>query len=315
VKQRTLGRTGLTVSALALGTVELGIEYGIALPGESGRPSQDEANRLVHAAIDGGINLIDTARAYGESESVLGIALQGRRDKVVLATKVGTELPDRSVPQGDDLRKLMETSLDTSLRNLQTDYVDIWQIHNVTQPLLDQVDILAEVFDKARQAGKIRSTGGSTYGTEMPLKSIEANVFDMLQVTYSVLDQRLVDEVFPAAKAANIGIIVRSILLKGVLTSRGDYLPDNLAVLRDRSREFRRLISEARLNASAVQAAIAFGLGNEYIDSVLVGLRSLEELHEALGAADLELSKELWSAMAALRLDDEDLLNPSTWGF
>lgn len=315
MKQRTLGRTGLTVSALALGTVELGIEYGIALPGESGRPSQDEANRLVHAAIDGGINLIDTARAYGESESVLGIALQGRRDKVVLATKVGTELPDRSVPQGDDLRKLMETSLDTSLRNLQTDYVDIWQIHNVTQPLLDQVDILAEVFDKARQAGKIRSTGGSTYGTEMPLKSIEANVFDMLQVTYSVLDQRLVDEVFPAAKAANIGIIVRSILLKGVLTSRGDYLPDNLAVLRDRSREFRRLISEARLNASAVQAAIAFGLGNEYIDSVLVGLRSLEELHEALGAADLELSKELWSAMAALRLDDEDLLNPSTWGF
>lgn len=316
MKQRTLGRTGLQVSALALGTVELGIEYGIVMPGESGRPALEESIRLVHAAIDGGINLIDTARTYGESEAVLGQALRGRRSQVVLATKVTTHnAADGKTLRGQELRERMVTSLDTSLRMLETDYVDIWQIHNVDSVLLEEREIVAEVFEAARKAGKIRATGGSTYGAEMPLRAIESNLFDMLQVTYSVLDQRLVDKVLPTAAENNIGILVRSILLKGVLTSRGDYLPDHLAELRNRSREFRKLIADARINASAVQAAIAFGLAQPHIDSVLVGLRSLEELHEALGAAELELPEALVAKMAELRLDDEDLLNPSTWGF
>jgi aryl-alcohol dehydrogenase-like predicted oxidoreductase len=102
---RRLGRTGLQVSALALGTVELGLEYGIAMPGELGRPSEAEASRLVHAAIDNGINLVDTARSYGESEAVLGRILRGRRDQVVLATKVRTQMDDGSTPQGTELRR------------------------------------------------------------------------------------------------------------------------------------------------------------------------------------------------------------------
>jgi aryl-alcohol dehydrogenase-like predicted oxidoreductase len=314
VDYRVLGRTGLRVSALALGTVELGLDYGIALPGEFGRPAESEAVRLVHAALDAGINLLDTARAYGESEAVLGRALRGRREQAVLATKVRTTRDDGTTPGGDELRRLMEQSLDTSLRLLQTDYVDIWQIHNVDDALLARLDVVAEVFAVARRMGKLRAAGGSTYGASAPLAALETGLFDMLQVTYSVLDQRLADRVLPMAAERGVGVVVRSILLKGALTARGDYLPDRLAALRERSRQFRGLVDESGLGIAPAQAAIAFGLAHPQIDAVLVGVRSEHELDEALGAADVQLPEALLEQLRALRLDDAELLNPATWG-
>jgi aryl-alcohol dehydrogenase-like predicted oxidoreductase len=290
------------------------MDYGIAAPGEYGRPAEVEAIGLVHAALDAGITLIDTARAYGESEAVLGRALRGRREQVVLATKTRTQREDGTTPGGLELRRMMEQSLETSLRLLQTDYVDIWQVHNVDAALLDQRDVVAEAFDWARRGGKARAVGGSTYGADMPLAAIELGLFDMLQVTYSVLDQRLAGQVFPAAAEKNIGILVRSILLKGALTARGDHLPERLAALRERSRAFRELVAESGLGASPVQAAIAFGLAQPRIHSVLVGLRSEWELREALGALAVELSRELVERLYDLRLDDGQLLNPATWG-
>ncbi|HEX5690781.1 MAG TPA: aldo/keto reductase, partial [Roseiflexaceae bacterium] len=311
---RTLGRSGLRVSALALGTVELGLDYGIAAPGEFGRPSEAEAIQLVHAALDSGITLIDTARAYGESEAVLGRALRGRRDQVVLASKTRTLRDDGSPPDAAELRQIMERSLETSLKLLQTDYLDIWQIHNVDEHVLAQREMIAEVFGAAKHAGKVRAVGGSTYGAELPLAALETDLFDMLQVTYSVLDQRLADQVLPLAAERNVGVMVRSILLKGALTTRGDFLPDRLAALRERSRQFRALVTESGVGASPVQAAIAFGLAHPQIQAVLVGVRSARELHEALGALLVELPDAFVEQLHALRLDDPDLLNPATWG-
>lgn len=311
---RTLGRSGLRVSALALGTVELGLEYGITLPGEAARPAEAEGVRLVHAALDAGITLIDTARAYGASEEVLGVALRGRRHEVVLATKVRTQRPDGGAPAGDELRHLMRASLEQSLRALQTDYVDLWQIHNVDEALLAQRDAVADAFARARADGLVRAVGGSTYGVEAPLAALESGLFDVLQVTYSVLDQRLEERVFPAAAAANVGLVVRSVLLKGVLTARGDYLPEHLGPLRERSRAFRELVAARGRGLTPVQAAIAFALGNPRIGSTLVGVRSEEELREALDAVGRPLDPALRDELAALRLDDPDLLNPSTWG-
>ncbi len=311
---RRLGRTGLQVSALALGTVELGLDYGIAVPGEFGRPTEAAAIRLVHSALDSGINLIDTARAYGESETVLGHALRGRRGAAVLATKVRTQLADGSTPHGAELRRLLADELDTSLRLLQTDYIDIWQIHNVDQALLDRQDIVAEAFTNARRSGKVRFVGGSTYGVDMPLRALESELFDMLQVTYSVLDQRLADQIMPAAAKCDVGIIVRSILLKGALTDRGDYLPDHLATLRDRSRRFRDVVTACGLPITPVQAAIAFGLAYPNLHAVLIGVRSEQELREAVAAAAIQLPQDLLVQLSALRLDDADLLDPSTWG-
>ena len=311
---RRLGRTDLRVSALALGTVELGMDYGIEVPGQFGRPTEAEAIRLVHAAIDAGINLIDTARVYGTSEAVLGRALRDRREQAVLATKVRTQQDDGTTPTGDDLRRHMHASLEASLEQLQTDYVDIWQIHNIDTALLAQIDLVAEVFAEVRRAGKVRWVGGSAYGSAIPLAALETGVFDVLQVTYSVLDQRLADRVFPMAAGQDVGIIARSVLLKGVLTGRGEYLPPHLEELRVRSRQFRGLIDRSGLGLSPAQAAIAFALAHPHISSVLVGVRSRAELREDLQAVDITLPSDLLERLYALRLDDDRLLNPSTWG-
>ncbi|MEM7035094.1 MAG: aldo/keto reductase [Chloroflexota bacterium] len=313
MKYRTLGRTKLQVSALALGTVELGMDYGIEVDGNYGKPSTNDAIRLVHAALDRGINFIDTARAYGESEAVLGQALQGKRDQVVLATKVVTHNTDGAVLTGATLQQQMWASLETSLKMLQTDYVDLWQIHNVDAALLKQQDSIRTVFEQAQQKGYVRAVGGSTYGVSAPQQAIEQDLFDTLQVTYSVLDQRLADHVFDLAKTKNIGIIVRSVLLQGVLTERADHLPDHLSLLKERSRQFRKLVLDATPNLKPAQLAIAFGLAHPDIASVLVGVRTEAELREDIQALQAELPDELLAQLYQLRLDDDALLNPGTW--
>lgn len=311
---RRLGRTNLSVSALALGTVELGMDYGINAPGHFGRPDETAAIRLVHAALDAGINFIDTARAYGESETVLGKALHGRRNQVVLATKVGTHLPDGSLPTGEALRQRMLASLETSLQQLQTDSVDLWQIHNVDAAVLAQQETVAAIFAEARHSGKVRWTGGSFYGANLPVAALSTDLFDVMQVTYSVFDQRITDQLLPLAQAQQVGVVVRSVLLKGALTERADYLPDQLEPLRARSRHFRQLIADAGLPLSSAQVALAFGLAHPQISSVLVGVRSEQELHDDLVAVETSLPAALLAQLQALRLDEEDLLNPGKWG-
>lgn len=269
----------------------------------------------MHAAFDAGLNLIDTAPAYGESEAVLGRALRQaqRREHVILATKVGLQ-----GLRGEALRRQMLTSLETSLQTLQTDYLDIWQIHNLDAPLLEQLETIAGVFAEARGRGLVRWVGASTYGVEMPLAALETGLFDTLQVTYSVLDQRLADRVFPLAAERNVGLIVRSVLLQGALTGRGDYLPDHLEPLRARSRRFRQVVVRLRLTKSGLglspaQVALAFGLAHPHPGAVLVGVRTGQELSEDLQALSVTLPADLLAELYALRLDDDDLLNPGAW--
>ena len=314
MEQRILGRTGLSVSALALGTVELGMDYGIQAPGHFGRPSVDESRRLVHAALDNGVNFIDTARDYGESEAVLGRALSGRRHEVVIATKANPAPIEGEVPTGDALADQLLATLETSLRQLRTDYVDLWMMHSMTPELMAQNEALASAFDRAKSAGKIRSSGASFYGETLPLSGVESGLFDAIQVTYSVLDQRIEDQLLPAAQAHNVGVMVRSVLLKGALTDRADHLPPHLHELTARSQQFRQLVATSGTGLSAAQIAVAFGLTQPQISAVLIGVRTQKELEENLQAADASLSSELYEQLQSLRLDDEDLLNPGTWG-
>lgn len=311
---RRLGRTNLNVSALALGTVELGLDYGIAVPGDYGKPDERDAINLVHAALDTGINLIDTARAYGASEEILGRALTGRRDQAILATKVSTQGPGGAALDAGELARAMQTSLDTSLRALATDYVDIWQIHNVDDATLAHADIVAEIFARNRAAGKVRFTGGSFYGAELPRRALAHDLFDVMQITYSILDQRLADHFFAEAQTADVGIMARSVLLKGALTPRAEHLPDHLSPLRLRYRALAALIGAAGLTATAPQVAIAYALAQPAIHAVLIGVRTVDELRQNLDALTVTLSPDLIVQLNVLRLDDPGLLNPATWG-
>lgn len=311
---RTLGRTGLRVSALALGTVELGLDYGIHAPGAEGRPTEAQAVRLVHAALDAGINFLDTARAYGESERILGHALAGRWDDVVLATKVDPRAPAGVQWTDAELRQHMEAQLATSLRLLRTDHVDVWMLHSVDEALLARADLLADIFAAARRRGQIGWSGASFYGTALPEAALELDLFDVIQVAYSVLDQRQSVRVLPLARAKNVGVVARSVLLKGVLTTRAEHLPPHLAVLRDRSRLFRARLDETGAAVTPAQGAIAFALAQPQIDTVLVGASSQAELAEDLGALDVQLTPAVLAAWQDLAVDDPKLLDPSTWG-
>ena len=311
---RTLGKTGIQISALALGTVELGLDYGIETPGAYGRPSENAAIRLVHAALDSGINFLDTARAYGDSERVLGLALKARRDRVFLATKVDPRPPDGETWSDDEVRRFMRESLETSLRFLQTDYIDIWKIHSIDESLLARHELLAEVFGEARERGQIRWAGASFYGAELPEATLALDLFDVMQITYSVLDQRVSQRVLPIAEKKGVGLVARSVLLKGALTERADFLPDRLEPLRARSRQFRALIEELGDGVTPAQGAIAFALVQPQINTVLVGARTETELQEDLDALDLDLTPSMVAKLSQLAIEDEEMLDPSTWG-
>ncbi len=314
MEYRTLGRTRLEVSPIALGTVELGLDYGIEVKGEYGIPSEMASISLVHAALEAGINFIDTARLYGDSERVLGLALKDRRERVVLATKVDPRSPKDATWTDTETRHVMAESLQTSLSLLQTDHVDIWMVHSVDRSLFAQIDSVLEEFHAAKHRGQIGWTGASFYGVDLPIVALQEDLFDVIQVTYSVLDQRICQSVLSLARDHNVGVVARSVLLKGALTARAEYLPERLAQLRDHSRQFRKIIASLDGTTTPAQGAIAYALAQPQIDSVLIGARSLDELREDLGALKINFPSPALQQLDALAIEDEALLDPSTWG-
>jgi len=151
MQYRTLGRTGIKVSPYALGTLMFASSIGNA--------DHDDSIRIIHKALDAGINFVDTADGYGDSEEVVGKALKGRRDRVVLATKVGRPMGDNPNQQGASRRRIV-TAVEDSLRRLQTDHIDLYQIHR-PDPATDIEETLSALSDLIR-SGKVRAIGTST---------------------------------------------------------------------------------------------------------------------------------------------------------
>lgn len=299
----TLGRTGLRVSRLSLGTVEFGVPgYGIHAPGGQ-RTNADEAIATLHAAHDAGIRLFDTARNYGDSEAIVGRALAGR--DCVIATKIATPI------EGADIEVQVNESLATSLRLLKRPVLDLVQIHNATPELIRHGAVL-DAMERAREAGRLRYIGASVYGEEAALAAIRCGRIDVLQIAFSLLDQRMKDRVLPEAKASNVGIIARSILLKGALTARSQDLPSHLADLAQASDRVRQAMCDSWETLPGT--ALRFCLSQAGIDVVLVGVQNRVELKGALSAAKAgALETRRMAAAAALGLTDERLLNPSYW--
>lgn len=309
---RTLGRTGLSVSALSFGTVSLGIDYGIISPGDYGRPGMSEAVQLLrHAANAGGINLFDTAPVYGESERILGTALGSEKD-CLFATKISLPVDEvgRVLPYAQ-LRQSIHASIEGSLRNLQRDYLDIVQIHNATSVVIQRGEV-ANLLLELQQQGKVRYLGASIYTEEEALAVIAAGCFDLLQLPFSILDQRPSARVLSAAATAGVAILNRSALLKGVLSAKAQWLPPELVLLQQGAQ---RVVSALDLTWDELPAlALRFCLSVPEISSVLIGARTTKELEQALAAeacgglcvGEFALGKEL-------ALDVGDLLNPATW--
>lgn len=212
---RTLGRTGIKVSPYALGALMFATRVGNADP--------DDSIRVIHKALDAGINVVDTADVYGDSEEVVGRALKGRRDGVVLATKVSRPMGDDPNQQGASRRWIM-TAVENSLRRLQTDHIDLYQVH-LPDPDTDIEETLSALTDLIR-SGKVRAIGTSN----MPASDIveaqwtaERRGLQRLhteQPPYSLLNRAIEREVLPTTQRHGMGTLVWGPLGQGLLTGR-----------------------------------------------------------------------------------------------
>lgn len=308
MQYRTLGKTGIKVSPYCLGAMMFGA---------AGNPDHDEGIRIIHKALDAGINFIDTADAYsrGESEEIVGKALKGRRDNVVLATKAHIPMGDDPNQQGNSRRWLMR-AVDDSLRRLQTDHIDLFQVHRPA-PDTDIEETLSALTDLMR-AGKVRAIGTSTFPVS---EIIEAQWiaerrglarFRTEQPPYSILNRGIEREVLPACERYGMGAMVWSPLAMGMLTGRyrkGEPQPDS-----GRARRFPKQMSdERRLDAieqliplaqeaglPLAHMALAFVMAHPGVTSAIIGPRKMEHFDDLLASSEVRLTDEILDQIDAI---------------
>ena len=311
MRKKPLGKTGIAVSEIAFGGVEIGMPYGIGVQSEADMLSEKEAITLLHTALDSGINFFDTARMYGTSENIMGTAFRDRREQVIIGTKC-RHLRDANgnLPDGATLKKIIKTSLLESLTALQTDYVDIFMLHQADLGILEN-DEISPIFADLKAQGAIRSTGVSTYSVEETQKAIETGAWDVIQLPFNLMDQRQA-ALFELAAEKGVGIVVRSVLMKGLLTSKGRQLHPALAEVENHIRRFDELIAGGFSDLSNL--ATQFALSFPEIASILVGIDKLAYLHQSLAAANgPRLDTEMMARAKALAYPEPQFLDLPYW--
>lgn len=292
VRRRPLGRTGRTVSELAFGTAALGDVYGKTEPAAG--------IRAVHAAIDAGIDWFDTAPLYGFglAEERLGEALQGRRDRVTLATKCCRDTFERF----DFSAARVTASLHESLRRLRTDHVDVFQIHDVE--FGDRRQVLEEAIPAAlrlKQQGLVRHVGITGLPVRYLRALVEASEVDLVLswAHYNLLEDELATELAPLCAARGIGLLNASPLLQGLLTENPPPAwhrspPEVLAAAP-------RLAAVCRAEGlDLAQVALRFAIGHPTIASTVVSIADEAQLHSNLAALQLQLPHGLLARLAAI---------------
>lgn len=308
MRYRRFGRTGWRVSGLSLGTVELGMEYGLYAPDEEPVPGDADARRILLSAFERGVNLVDTAPDYGLAEARLGAALTEWRGPVHVATKVA--VPDRGAsPAGR--RRAVVASLERSRARLGRDRLDLVQVHNATADDLREGEVLS-ILAEERDRGTLSWIGASVYGTAAALEALCRPEIAVLQVAYNLLDQRMGHGVMAAAAETDVAILCRSALLKGALSDRRGFMPEALGALRQGAE--RASAFAASRGESLPALAIRFCLSHPRVGSVLLGVRTVEELEAGIAAAGRgPLDGAEIAAVRALALDDEPLVDPGAW--
>ncbi len=303
MRYRVLGGTGIEVSVHCLGAMMFG---------SVGNPDHDDCVRIIHAALDNGINFIDTADVYsaGESEEIVGKALKGRRDDVVLATKVHFRVGE-GPNLGGNSRRWIVREVEESLRRLDTDYLDLYQIHRPDHTT-DIEETLSVLTDLVR-AGKIRAFGCSTFPPEEVVAAhyvsdrMGLGRFRTEQPPYSLLARGIETSVLPTCQRYGMGVLVWAPLASGYLSGRirkgqpvdltkgraalnpGRYdpsLPQNVAKL-EATEQLAELAES--IGATLPELAIAFASAHPAVTSTIIGPRTMEQLEGALKGASLTL--------------------------
>jgi aryl-alcohol dehydrogenase-like predicted oxidoreductase len=319
MQYRTLGRTGVQVSTLVLGAMNFG---------RLGRTTQDEATAMVDAALEGGVNLIDTADMYGqgESEEMVGKAIAGRRDDIVLATKAAMPMGEERNHRGGSRRWLF-TALDDSLRRLGVEHVDLYQVHR-WDPATGDEETLSALTDLQR-AGKIRYFGCSTFPAyrivqaEWAARERHLSRYVTEQPSYSILQRGIESHVLPVTEQYGLGVLAWSPLASGwlsgavragreITTSRSALMPQrfDLTVPANQARldaveRLDKVAADAGL--TLIQLALGFVTAHPAVTSAIIGPRTMEHLRSQLAAADTVLPADVLDAIDAIVAPGVDL--------
>ena len=303
---RSLGRTGLQVSRLCLGCMMFG-----------GRTDQETTTEIIAQSLDGGINFLDTANVYnrGRSEETTGVALKqlGGRDRIVLATKVHGVMEDEDPNMRGNSRRHIIQQCEASLRRLQTDYIDLYQIHR-PQPGIP-IDETLRALDDLVTSGKVRYIGTTTFAAWQVVEALWAskeyglNRFVSEQPPYNILDRRIERELLPMAQTYGIGIIPWSPLAGGLLTGKysrdapppsdsrygqGKIPPQRSARWVDEVFDVVDGLTPIAHDKGCTlsQLALAWCEQQPGVSSAIIGPRTVEQIEDNLGAASVTISDE-----------------------
>ncbi|MCU1686913.1 MAG: putative oxidoreductase similar to aryl-alcohol dehydrogenase [Amycolatopsis sp.] len=326
MRYRVLGGTGIEVSVHCLGTMMFGA---------IGNPDHEDCARIIHTALDQGINFVDTADMYGagESEEIVGKALRGTRDDVVLATKVHFQMGEGRNRSGNSRRWIVK-AVEESLNRLQTDWIDLYQVHR-PDPATDLEETLGALTDLVRQ-GKIRAFGCSTFPAE---EIVEAQFvaerralgrFRTEQPPYSILSRGIEASVLPVCRRYGMGVLVWSPLAFGFLTGRyrkgqqadlsvgrptirperfDPLLPENVAKL-DVVEQLVEVADD--IGCSLPELAIAFAVAHPGVTSAIIGPRTMEQLEGLLKGASLILDDATLDRIDAIVPPGTDVYRPNS---
>lgn len=304
-----LGTTGLRVSKIGLGTVEIGLPYGI---GVTALPTDAEAEHILRSAVEHGITYIDTARGYGVAEERIGKFGIAQMKNVVIGTKCGQFLKQEPDIQGAELEKRIREDIDTSRRLLKQDQLQLVQLH-IEMPDYAHVKELVEIMEKIKSEGKVAHVGVATRGENVPLVAFTHEIVETSQLAYSILDQRMNAQVLRTAKEKNIGVINRSVLLKGALTPANEKLPEHLSPLKKNARAAADIATTLGIDLPAL--AIRFAASNPAISTILIGTINPTHLETALAAVTAgPLPQDILEKLYSLAIDDQKQVDPSLWG-
>ncbi|MFD1953505.1 aldo/keto reductase [Paenibacillus thailandensis] len=291
MKRNRLGQSELYVSEIGLGCMSLGTDKAKAVS-------------LVHEALEKGVNFLDTADLYdnGLNEEIVGEAVRGRRADVILATKVGNRrIPGQDGWVWDPSKAYIKESVKGSLKRLQTDYIDLYQLHGGT--LDDPIDETIEAFEELKQEGVIRYYGISSIRPNVIREYAKRSGIVSVMSQYSIVDRRPEETVLPLLAASGISLIARGPVAKGILTDNGvAKMPqDYLGTSREQLTDIYNRLNELRGERSLSQLAIRYALADPAVAVTIPGASSLSQLLRNIEAADLPaLTQEEVEAIRAI---------------
>lgn len=286
MEYKQLGKSSLHISRIGYGCMSL-------------KPGQSDLPALVDKAIGAGINFFDTADIYdkGLNEEQLGKVLKGKRKHLILATKVGNQpRPDGSGWDWNPGKSYILKAAEESLKRLKTDYIDLYQLHGGT--IDDPISETIEAFELLKEQGKIRYYGISSIRPNVIREYVQQSNIVSVMMQYSLLDRRPEENCLPLLQAKNIGVLARGTLASGLLADKPSrsylsYTPQEVAAASAAIGIF------SNTERTKSQTAIRFVLNNPAITSAIVGMRTLQQLMEALGTlSSPELSLEQYHALS-----------------